>query len=339
MANPPPIARKTDLALDQLRAIEQADGGAADLAALDGALRHASPHVIARAARLVGDRRVHALEGAVQAALLHLLDKGADADPGCGAKLGLAEALDLLESVDPTPFERGVVVRQLEASWRLPVDTAKGLRARCGYALARQWGPDALLVLADLLADEEPAVRREATRAIAHAGGPGAIALLRFKVRSGDPDLDDGPDVVGEAMAALAALDPDSALVVARDLLRPPAGRRRDAAAATTVAIAIAIGEARLAAALPLLIAWYQGLEATRDQQAAITAIAVLRCDGAREWLLGRVAAEGHPLAGAALRALAIYRYQDGTEVAARRAATRNRDVDLGPLLDEVFGD
>lgn len=340
MASPPPIARKTDLALDALRAIEQGAASAADLPVLRGALRHPSSHVQARAARLVGDRRLHDLEGDVQAALLRLLDQGAEADPGCAAKLHLAEALDLLESVDATPFERGVVVRQPEAAWGLPVDTAKGLRARCGYALARLEGPQALPILADLLADEEPAVRREAARAIALAGGPGAVALLRHKVRSGDPDLADGPDVIGEAMAALAALDPASALAVARDLLRPAANKRRgETASATVVAVAIALGEARIAAALPLLVGWCDGLAATRDQQAAITAIAVLRCDGARAWLLDRVADQGPPLAEAALRGLAIYRYQDGVEAAARQAAGRNRDLDLGAVCDEVFGD
>ena len=342
MARTPALPAKAEQALDVIRGLEAAEPAAEHTEVLSAALRHRSSHVVARAARLVGERRLHTLEAPLKVALQRFYDKGGEADPGCSAKLALAEALDLLETLDAGPFEVGIRLRQPEASWGPPKDSAKGLRARCGYALARLWGSEALPLLADLLADSEAAVRREATRAIAHAGGVGAVALLRFKLRTGDPDPEEGPDVLGEAVLSLAALDGEAVLAVAADLLQPAPGRlgrRGERASSAEVAVGVALGETRLPGALAILGRWYKGLDATRDQEAAITAIAVLRTDGARDWLLDRLATEASPLAQAAARSLAIYRFQEGTETAARRAASRNRHVDLEPVLDEVFAE
>lgn len=335
------LPRKTEEALDRLRAAE-ADPQADCRAVVSAGLRHASSTVVARAAGLVAERRLHDLEAAVQGSLVRLLDRDRHADPGCTAKLALAEALDLLEGLDPTPFERGVRLRQPEPAWGGPEDSAKGLRARCGYALARLYGFEALPILADLLADEAPAVRREAARAVAHAGGSGAVALLKHKVHVGDADAQEAPDIVGEALAALGELDPAAAVEVARVRLERSARELTptfDRAATVDVAVALVLGELRLPEAVPLLAAWAGALRDPRDLEAAVTAVAVSRCEEARDWLLEQCARGPAELAEPAARALGLYRYQEGTEAAARRAAARNPSIDLEPLLDEVFGD
>lgn len=341
LARSPALPRKTEEALDRLREVE-ADEEADCREVVSAGLRHGSSTVVARAARLAGERRLHALEGEVQGAMVRLLDRDRHADPGCSAKLALAEALDLLEGLDPEPFERGVRLRQLEPAWGGPEDSAKGLRARCGYALARLHGFEALPLLADLLADEAPGVRREAARAVAHAGGSGAVALLKHKVHVGDADAAEAPDIVGEALASLGLLEPAAALDVARVRLeRSAAGISPtfDRASSVDVAVALTLGELRLPEAVPLLSAWCAALRDPRDEEAAVTAIAVSRCPAALEWLLGQCAEAEPGLAELAARALGLYRYQEGTERAARRAASRNRHLDLESVLDEVFAD
>ena len=71
--------------------------------------------------------------------------------------------------------------------------------------------PDALLVVDDLLADPEVAVRAEAARALCHLGSTGAVALLRFRLGqmvSTRSDLDETEAV----MHALLHADFDAGL-------------------------------------------------------------------------------------------------------------------------------
>ncbi len=64
--------------------------------------------------------------------------------------------------------------------------------------------PDALLECVTLLADPEIAARTGAIRAIADAGRPEGVLLLRLKTLLGDKEI----EVTGECFASLLSLDP-----------------------------------------------------------------------------------------------------------------------------------
>jgi HEAT repeat protein len=180
-------------------------------------------------------------------------------------------------------------------------------------AFAHSGRADALDVLADLLADPERAARAAAARALGDTGRPDTAALLRYKVRVGDPE----PEVVATCLESILALAPRSSLPFFAALLK---GRDERGEAA-----ALALGASRLTAALPLLLAYCE--EETTDARArtGYLALALLRDDAANDYLLGVVRDGDSPDAVAAARALATFR--DEPRLAARlRAAAEGRE-------------
>ena len=83
-------------------------------------------------------------------------------------------------------FARGVAFAQPEPAYGGPVDTAGELRAICGLAYAHAGRPDALDVLAGLLADPDRSARIAAAQGLGDAGRCDASALLRYKTLAGD---------------------------------------------------------------------------------------------------------------------------------------------------------
>src|SRR6185369_6645482 len=116
-----------------------------------------------------------------------------------------------------------------------PTDTAGPLRGYSGLGLLSIRHRDAVVELADLLADPEPAARIAAARGLASTGREDATLLLRLRLRAGEA----APDVVGECLAGLLRLDPERSLPLAERLLAQLAGEFRDA-------VAYALGDSRL---------------------------------------------------------------------------------------------
>ena len=166
----------------------------------------------------------------------------------------------------------------------------------CARGLARMGHPDALLECVTLLADPEVAARTGAIRAIADAGRPEGVLLLRLKALVGDKEI----DVTGECFAALLSLDPAGSVdFVARFLRSRTEGIGEQAA--------LALGESRIPAAFEALReAWEQG-GATEQRRTLLVAIAMLRSDDALEFLLSRLGEESGPVAADALAGLAFY--------------------------------
>lgn len=298
-------APTTETALAAIRAIRDTPEKfdlRRDLAPL---LRHKSNHVIAAAADTVGRLEAVALAPDLAEVFEDLMKNPAKLDPRCDALTAIARTLVALEHPAWKVYFAGIRHVQMEASFGPPVDTAAALRGLCAQGLARMSHPDTLLECVKLLVDAQTSARCGAIRAIGETGQPAAELLLRFKALTGDQD----DEVLGECFAALLAMAPaQSAEFVASFL-----NSRKDGVAERA---ALALGESRLPAALPLLC---KAIEETIEpvlRRTLLAAVAMLRQDEAVEFLITRVAEDSQNAAIDALTALAPY---------ARDEALRNR--------------
>jgi len=281
-------------------------------------------HAVARAATIVGEMGIEALVPDLVAAFPRFFEGLPRTDPGCSAKTAIVEALRRLEHDDPALYRRGAGHVQSEPVFGGRVDTAVDLRGASALALAETAGADVLVDLANLLADPEPPVRISAARAVSVHGRGSGIPLLHLKALAGDSE----PRVVSECLLALLRLDPQQELPFVASFLE-----RGDEAAEEA---AVALGESRVAEALPVLRSWleparYRGLGRT-----ALFAIAALRRDEAVDLLLSLARDEEPPTAREALAALASLT-SDPALYERARAAVDGRP-ELRTALARAFG-
>lgn len=289
--------------------------GAEDV--LRRALGARSNLLVARAAEIVGEWELGQYEPELVAAFDRFLIDAVRRDPTCAAKIGIAEALNRLESLDAALFRRGARHVQPEPVWGGREDTAARLRAVCALGLARCDPPDVLLELARLLADVEVDARLGAARAIASATRPGGAPLLWYKTHVGDEE----PAVRRECFAALLALVPEQALSFVGERARGDDPVESEAALA-------ALGGSRLADALPeLLMAWEQATDPAR-RGAALAAVADLGDDASFAFLLDLL--EKGTARDSAAAAAALARFQDDERRSRRiaRALRRREGID-----------
>lgn len=272
------------------------EGGREQL--LARALASGSGHLVARAAALVrDDERERFLPSLIEAAaaLFGARDPVKD-DPGCAGKAAALDALDRLDYELEGPFRRAQRYVQKEGQYP-PTDTATGVRARAGLALVRLRVPDALCVLADMLCDDEPAVRAAGAEGVHYHGDERGAALLRMKLHAGDPE----PDVLTAVLAAYLRLDPTEGLTLTRARLTGPSRTDRESAA-------LALGETRVPPAHDLLVLYLEATHSEADTRAAVASLLLLRDTSARESL--RSFARTHPAPHGPLAAEALARYE-----------------------------
>lgn len=308
--------RRIEERLAALKAIDPAAPSA--LEALREALRSQSGILIAAAARLVAEHRLEALAPELADAFDALREDPVPRDPGCRGKIAIARALHELDHWDDRVLAAGLTIEQKEG-WGTQDDTAAELRGVCGLAHAHFGRDDALDVLADLLADPERTARVAAAQGIGDAGHPDAAALLRYKIRAGDPE----PEVLTACVESLLHLARGRAERFLVGLLA-----RHDERAEIA---AIALGGARLPGAFEPLAAWCGGCLPAQRHRIGYLALALLRHEPATEHLLA-VIRERPRDAAAAARALATFK--DDAALAERiRAAAADLD---GPTRREI---
>ena len=296
------------------------------IATLRQALRDKVSHVVAKAAQVSGELGLRVLVGDLAAAFDRFLANPVKTDPGCRAKVEIARALHEMGEDPGAVFLRGIRHRQLEPVFGGREDTASELRAMCGLGLVRVGHPDAMVELADLLADPEVAARIGAARAIAYAGEPSGEPLLRLKALAGDPDA----GVVSESLGALLSLAPARSLdFVARFL------RHRDPV--VQEAAALALGASRLRDALPVLRGWWEGKPEVDLRRTALLAIAMLRHEEAIGFLLSLVAEAPGPDARDAIAALGTYRHDEALRARVATAMEARTDVSLHTAFARAF--
>lgn len=243
--------------------------------ALVEALAHKSNLVVARAAKKIEQNRLLALAEPMARALTRLLEADLNADRGCEAKTALARALCELEVSEQALFVRGVQVKQMEAAYGGPVDTAAELRGLCAVGLVRSHRRQVLEDLAILLSDPEPVARSYAARAVIENGETQGAALLLLHLLKGE----EVPDVALDCLSGLFTLCPERAVDYARSyFLSSPADPVWPMAL-------LALGESRRGDALALLLELSPRLVQPADRRALLEAIAITRLDAARNFL------------------------------------------------------
>jgi hypothetical protein len=278
------------------------------------ALRSKTGVLVGAAAKLVAARELAALDAELAPAFTRLCERAVERDPQCRGKISVARALHQLDRWEDEVFVRGVTYVQEEPVWGGREDTAAELRGVCGLAYAHAGRSDALDVLAELLADPQRVARSAAAQAIGDSGRPDATALLRFKIQTGDPE----PAVIGACFGSILALAPKTSLAYVAGFL--------DGADERAEAAALALGESRLAAAAPVLIAWCERVFADLRRRVGYLALALLRDEGANARLLEVIASGAKQDAIAAVRALATFKADPRLRERIRAAAETNRD-------------
>ena len=283
-------------------------------------------HAIAKAAQIIGEFEMAQLTPELVAAFDRLMINPVKTDPTCSAKTQIAEALYRMGADAEATFLRGVRHVQLEPVWGGKADTAAALRGACALGLVRISAADAMVELADLLADPAPTARIAAARAIAYSENQHGVPLLRLKVRSGDDD----PTVIAECLSALLHLVPASSVSFVASLLDAPEPAMRETAA-------LALGGSRLPEALAVLRTWWDRAPEPDLRRTALLAIAMLKRDEAIEFLLSLVGEAPGPAARDAIAALALYRHDDSISRRVREIVERRDDVDLRAALATAF--
>jgi HEAT repeats len=260
---------------ERLAALKALDPAAPDAAGtLRDALRSQSGILIAAAARLVAEHRLETLVPELPDAFEALREDPVQRDPGCRGKIAIARALHELDHWEDRVLVAGLTIEQREG-WGTQDDMAAELRGVCGLAHAHFGRADALDVLADLLADRERTARVAAAQGLGEAGHPDAAALLRYKVRIGDPD----PEVLTACVESLLQLAGGRAEDFLIGLLAKHDERAEIAA--------IALGGARHTGAFEPLVAWCNGCMPAQRHRIGYLALALLRHEPATEYLLG----------------------------------------------------
>jgi HEAT repeat protein len=318
------MARKRSLeeTLQALRRVRDEPESEASRAELRRVLTSEGGHAASRAAALVGELELEALVPDLVAAFPRFFEDLPKADPGCGAKTAIVEALRRLGRDEGELYRRAARHVQMEPVFGGRVDTAVDLRGAAALALAETGGRDVLGLLAELLADPEPPVRISAARAVAGHGSPAGAPLLRLKSLVPDPE----PRVVSECLLALLRLDARGERAFVETFLE-----KRDELAE---AGALALGESRLPEAFATLREWLPQAARRGLSPAALLAAASTRRDEAVDWLLSLVREGSLALAREALQALGSLGGEALGERARAAAAAR---PELAAALAKAF--
>ncbi len=271
---------------EQMAALDALKGQSLDAASLElirKSIASKSNFLVAKAARLAEDNQLTDLAPALIAAFARFFVNAEKTDPQCWAKNALSRALSRLGCRDKDVFLRGLHHHQMEPVWGGRSDSAGTLRANCAHALMGCEGliaQDVLLLLVDLLADADKAVRVEAVRAIAQLD---ELALPVLRLRALIPGEE--PEVLSVCFSALLAIDRDASIeFVARFL------ENGDNAAAEA---AFALAETHEPAALAVLLnlrqhptqaagePWFAGV--------LLSAVALTRLPQAINYLIGLI--------------------------------------------------
>jgi HEAT repeat protein len=291
--------RQIEAEVERLNLLREAPLADAALA-LKKALSDRVNLIVAKAAKIAAEMRLHDLLPDLLRAFDRFLEKPVERDPQCWGKNAISKALVALDHRESAPFLRGIRHIQMEPVWGGEADTAATLRGTCALALpscsdiARG---QILRYLVDALADLALPVRSDAVRATAQMQGDEAILLLRLKARQGDTES----EVTGQVFDYLFQLEHDQALSFVAEFLQPKLGTVAEEAA-------LALGSSRLPAAAPLL---EQSFARQRDpdfRQVLLRALSSTRQPPALDFLLNLVRNAREADALCALEALALHR-------------------------------
>jgi HEAT repeat protein len=256
--------------------------------------------IVAKAAKIATESRLHDLLPDLLAAFDRLMEKPAARDPQCWGKNAISKALVELEHPHAAPFLRGLAHVQMEPVWGGEEDTAPTLRGTCALALPACIDigrAEVLRLLVNAVADPAVTVRADALRALAQMQGDEAILLLRLKARLGDVES----HITGQVFDHLFQLEGAHALeFVAGFLFAKEDGVREEAA--------MALGSSRQPAAAARLTDTWDHQRDPQFRLVLLRALSATRQPAALEFLLNLVRIGRIGDAAQALEALALHR-------------------------------
>lgn len=282
------------------------------------ALCDQSNFVVEQVAKVVREHALRELIPDLVSAYHRFLNDGDECDKGCRAKLAIVEALLSLEFEEPDFWLAGMQYRQQEPAWNGSIDTAIDVRGVCAFGLVRSRliaPSDLLIALTDLLSDSQFVVRAHAARAIAAAGLPGCVALLRLKTSFGDSNN----EVLGACFTGLLELDANRHVEFVANFLK--------SCTDSAIEAALALGSSRNREAAMYLLKSCECCSPDRREPFWIS-LGLSRQPEAVEFLISRIKTDV-PDAIHAIRALAAIRSYDdiANRVLAAVQATGSRDL------------
>ncbi len=297
---------------------------------LAAALRDSSNFVVAEAAELIGKGLFSELTPNLVEAFTRFLDKPLKKDPQCRAKIALIEALNQLEFTDENFYLRGVHYVQAEPVWGGTQDTAVPIRLAFASSLVRLRYPEAMSLLVDMLAtpyslEAGKALRVGAAQILTYAGTDAAALLLRLKVRLGDPE----EEVISECFTGILEITKETGVLFVAEYLASENQALQEAAL-------LALGSSRQAAAFGILKSFAERCICD-IQETAHVALALLRLPAATDFLLSLVADPSSTVAGNALKALAVHRYDPRIRQRTADAVAQNGTTSLRELFAKRF--
>jgi HEAT repeat protein len=320
---PKPRLEDTLELLNSLRGAALTD---ASQAILKKALTDASPHVVAKAAQIASELQALDLWQDIAGAFPRFMRDPLKSDKGCRAKTQIAQTLYDLGAPADTVFLQGIRHTQMEPVYGGREDSASLLRGACALGLVRMAHPDAMIELADLLADKTPQARTLAARAIGYSQVPAGVPLLRYKAQIGDADS----TVTAECLAALLKSQGARALPFVETFLH---GHDDHVAELT----ALSLGESRLPGAFDALLNYFNKTLDTHSRRTAMIAIATLRQDQATDFLITQIKESPDSLATHAISALSIFRHDPNIKARILAAAGSRAKTTLKQALAEAF--
>ncbi|MBV9388510.1 MAG: hypothetical protein JOZ78_18965 [Chroococcidiopsidaceae cyanobacterium CP_BM_ER_R8_30] len=298
-------SRKLESLLAQLEQIRPDPTASEAMRLLRQLLTSKQPVVIAQAATLIAEAEHYDMIPDLVAAFEWAMTKPSERDPGCTAKLKLADALYRLDYSNEDLFLHGIRHVQRDPVWGGSDDTAAPLRSVCALGLVRMNYPDVMSELADLLADSKLDARIGAARAIAYTGNLSGVPLLRLRIKLGD-----SAPVLSDCFLALLHLSPtQSSINLVRSFLaiQPQVEHRESTEIAEAEAAALAFGESRLSEAFDILRTWWHSICIPELRQMGLMAIALLRNDEAVSFLLSLIQSGDLEDAKDSITALRVY--------------------------------
>lgn len=294
MSEQPP-QRPEEQRLEALSALDPAMDRAQQNAAIKRFLADRHFRVVAKAARLAGERSLHERMTDLITAYARFLSDPLKRDPKCIAKQAIVRALVELGCHDAGFFLDGIRYKQLEPVWGGTEDTAIDVRCSCAMGLVATGYFRAIQELTALLNDSQWRARAGAARAISCGSPREAESLLRFKVLVGDAE----PEVIGECFAGILAIAPEEGLPFVAAYLAADNEGVRDFAA-------LALGESRQPRALEYLRDTCR-FTVGEFRAVLIRAAALHRSEAAFDWLVSLIAEGSRSDCDVATEALSVY--------------------------------
>jgi hypothetical protein len=313
-------------ALNRLAALKSVSGDDAFLAELRAFIANRSNLVIAKAAKLAGQRRLADLLPDLIAAFRKLITDAPRLDQRCAALTEIVAALYEMDYREPDVYRRGLSHVQMEGSYGGPTDAAAQLRGLCALGLVRTNDRDALADVVALLVDPEPPARIGAVRALATNGGEAGALALRLKALTGDSE----PEVLAECFSGLLAAPSQSAInFVARYV---------DAEeSAIAEAAILALGASRAPQAVEVLEDKWHRTRHGPLKKVLLLALSTSRNEDALQFLLGLLESEPPASAAEVLSALATQRPSESIRSAILSAVQRRSDHALAAAYQSAF--